>query len=131
MSSASDMPSATKFLVKLIITAVAVSFAIAIVPCMTLPADNAMISIFALSLFLALINITIKPILQWLSLPLSVLTVGVFAVVVNTAMLYLAVWCADTFFMANITINGFWLAFAASIIISIATWILSNVASLD
>lgn len=125
------MPSVSKFLVRWVVTAIAVSFAIALVPCLVLPADNAMVAIIVLSAFLAIINVTIKPILQWLSLPLSILTVGVFALVVNTALLYLAVWCANTFFYADIAITSFWLAFAASIIISIATWILSNVASLD
>lgn len=125
------MSGASKFIVRWVITAVAVSFAIALVPCLVLPADNATVAIMVISAFLALINVTIKPILQALSLPLSILTVGIFALVVNTAMLYLAVWCASTFFFLDVYITNFTSAFIACIIISIATYILSNVTALD
>ena len=126
------MGNTAKFLVRWIITTIAVSFAIALVPCINMPmGDQTMIIIMVISAFLAIINVTIKPILQALSLPLSILTMGIFAIVVNTAMLYLAVFCASSLFYLDISITSFGMAFAASIIISIATWILSNVAALD
>lgn len=126
------MGKTAKFLVRWIVTAIAVSFAIALVPCIQLPiGDQTMMAIMILSAFLAIINVTIKPILQALSLPLSILTVGIFAVVINTAMLYLAVYCASTLFHLDMSITSFGMAFVASIVISIATWILSNVTSLE
>lgn len=118
----------SSFLIRLIVTAVAVSFAIALVPGMafTSGSDDLFLNILAVSLFLALINVCLKPILQLLSLPITILTLGLFALVVNTALLYLAAWCAATFLGVTLSIGSFGAAFFASIIISIATWLISQ-----
>ena len=69
------------FLVRVIITAIAVSFAITLVPCITFESDSSLTaSIFVLSMFIALINASIKPLLQVLSLPITILTLGLFSV---------------------------------------------------
>ena len=120
------------FLVRTVITAIAVSFAITLIPCITFNNSNdLMINILGLSVFLALINMSIKPILQALSLPITVLTLGVFALVVNTAMLYLAAWCANAFFGMGVSITNFGSAFVASILISIATWFINTITDFD
>ena len=49
-------------------------------------------------LVLALVNMSVKPVLQIISLPATVLTLGIFYLVVNTLMLYLAQWVADGIF---------------------------------
>ena len=122
----------TQFLVRWIITAIAVSFAITIVPCITFASTNDLtVNILVFSVFLALINMSIKPLLQALSLPISVLTLGLFALVINTAMLYLAAWCASTFFGIGATITDFGSAFVASILISIATWFINTITAFD
>ena len=120
------------FLVRTIITAIAVSFAITLIPCITFNNTNdLMVNIVGFSVFLALINMSLKPLLQVLSLPISVLTLGVFALVVNTAMLYLAAWCASTFFGMGVTISDFSSAFVVSILISIATWFINSITDFD
>lgn len=122
----------TNFLVRLIITAIAVSFAITLIPCITFDSDNGlMANIFMFSAFLALVNMSIKPLLQALSLPITVLTLGLFALVVNTAMLYLAAWCANTFFHIGASISDFGSAFVVSILISIATWLINTITDFD
>ncbi|MEG1831669.1 MAG: phage holin family protein, partial [Raoultibacter sp.] len=78
-------------------------------------------------LILALINQTIRPILHLLSLPISCLTLGIFALVVNTAMLYLAQWIANGIFQVGFIIDTFGSAFVASIVISIVSAILNSV----
>ena len=124
--------SATRFLVRWIITAIAVSFAITLVPCITFSSDNSlMASVFLFSMFLSLINVSIKPLLQALSLPITILTLGIFAIVVNTAMLYLAAWCATAFFGMGVTISDFGSAFLVSILISVATWFINTITAFE
>ncbi len=121
-----------QFLVRLVITAIAVSFAITLIPCITFESTNELtVDILVLSGFLALINMSIKPLLQVLSLPISILTLGVFALVVNTAMIYLAAWCATTFFGIGVTISDFGSAFVLSILISVATWFINTITAFD
>lgn len=120
------------FLVRVIITAIAVSFAITLVPCITFESDSSLTaSIFVLSMFIALINASIKPLLQVLSLPITILTLGLFALVVNTALLYLAAWCATTFFGIGVVISDFGSALAVSVLISIATWFINTITAFD
>lgn len=122
----------SQFLVRVIITAIAVSFAITLIPCITFQGtESLMADIFVLSLFLAIINSSIKPALQALSLPISVLTLGLFALVINTAMLYLAAWCSTTFFGIGVTISDFGSAFVVSLLISIATWFINTITAFD
>lgn len=123
---------ATRFLVRWIITAIAVSFAITLIPCITFNSDNSlMANVFLLSMFLALINTSIKPLLQALSLPVTILTLGLFALVLNTALLYLAAWCASALFGIGATISDFGSAFVVSILISVATWFINTVTAFD
>ena len=116
------------FLIRWIVTALAVGIAIALVPGLSFStgSEHLFLNIVAVSLFLALINASIKPLLQTLSLPITFLTLGIFALVVNTAMLYLAAWLAGTLFGVTLVISSFGSAFIASIIISIATSIISG-----
>ena len=81
------------FLIRWLVSAIAVAAAVWIVPGIELIGGNsAWIGIVIFALILSLINISIKPILQILSLPISVLTLGIFYLIVNTLMLYLAAW---------------------------------------
>ena len=122
----------SRFLVRWIITAIAVSFAITLIPCITFESNNELTAnIFLFSLFLALINVSIKPLLKALSFPITVLTLGLFALVLNTAMLYLAAWCASTFFGMGVVISDFGSAFVASILISVATWFINTITAFD
>lgn len=120
------------FLVRWIITAIAVSFVMFLVPGISIPnADDTWVGITVFSLFLALINVSIKPLLQILSLPISILTLGLFALVVNTALFYLAAWCCTNLFSIPVYIASFGTAFIASILVSIVTGIVSSMANLN
>ena len=88
--------------------------------------DSAWVAIAIFALFLSLIDISIKPILQLLSLPVSVLTLGLFYLVVNTLLLYIAAWLANGIFQAGFYIDGFGWAFLASIVISIVSALLNS-----
>ena len=116
------------FVLRWIVTAVAVAAAVWVVPGIEVSsATESWVGVAVFSLFLALLNMSIKPILQILSLPITCLTLGFFCLVVNTLMIYLASWLADSLFGASIVIDSFSSAFVASIVISVVSAILGSI----
>lgn len=110
------------FIIRWLVTAIAVGVAVWIVPGMDLLGGaDAWVGIAVFGLVLSLVNISIKPLMQLLSLPISVLTLGIFYLVVNTLMLYLAAWLANGIFQVGLAIDSFGSAFVASIVISIVS----------
>ena len=85
-----------------------------------LPSDG-ITGIIVLGLILALVNTSLKPIVQILSLPLTFMTFGIFYLIVDTLMLYVAGWLSNGLFNVGVGIAGFGSAFLASIIISIVS----------
>ena len=71
---------------------------------------------------LGIANAILKPILALLTLPLILLTVGLFYFVLNVAMLALAEWIAPDF-----SISGFWTYVGATIVVWLVNWILNTV----
>ena len=65
-------------------------------------------------IILALINTFIKPLLQIISFPITVLTLGLFALVINALLLMLAGWITPGF-----EVDGFWSALFGSILLSL------------
>ena len=114
------------FLIRWIATAVAVGVAVWIVPGITTVGSNATIAIVAGALVLSFINAVLKPIVQTISFPLSVLTLGVFYLIVNALLLELAAWASTGIFGSGIAITSFGSAFFGSIIISIVSAIVNG-----
>lgn len=73
-----------------------------------------------------LANALVKPILKLFSLPLIMLTLGLFMVLVNAAVLQLAVWLSGPDVLdLGLTSDGFfWTTFWASIIVSVVGWLI-------
>ncbi len=76
------------------------------------------------ALFLGLINVIIKPILVILTLPINILTLGLFTFVINALLILLASSVIQGF-----SVSGFWIAMLFSIILSIFTYLLNMVFS--
>jgi putative membrane protein len=70
------------------------------------------------ALLLGIVNAIVRPIAVILTLPLTLLTLGLFLLVVNAAMLGLV-----AAFLPGFSISGFWPAFWAAIVVSIVSWI--------
>lgn len=120
------------FILRWIITAVAVAAAVWLVPGVEVSsATESWVGIAVFALLLSLLNLSIKPILQFLSLPITCLTLGIFYLIVNTLMLYLAAWIATGLFDTGIVISSFGSAFVASIVISIVSAILNSITGAD
>lgn len=120
-----------KFVPRWIVASLACGLATWIVPGMGVIGGTAVFSIAALGLALALVESCIKPILELLSLPLTVLTLGIFHLILNALVLELAAWFANGLFGAGIFISGFFSAFLAAIIVSIASGIFGVVIDRD
>ena len=75
--------------------------------------DN-FISAMFVCIILALVNTFIKPLIQIIALPVTILTLGLFSLVINALMLMLAGWIAPGF-----EVEGFLSALIGSILLSI------------
>ena len=73
------------------------------------------------ALLLGVVNAVVRPLLIILTLPATILTLGLFLLVINAAMLGLVAWMFE-----NFTIDSFWSALLGSIIISVTGWIASK-----
>lgn len=111
------------FLVRWAILAVAVWIAAEIVGGIHLEGWE---STLIVALILGLLNMFIKPLLWFLSLPAIVLTLGLFLLIVNTAILGLTAWISGKFDRIDFAIDGFWDAFWGALIITIVSWILGG-----
>ncbi|MFZ5815737.1 MAG: phage holin family protein [Bacillota bacterium] len=70
---------------------------------------------------LSLLNLTVRPILKLLSLPITCLTFGLFALVINALMMMLT-----SHLVVGFTVGGFWNAVLASIIYAVASSLLHS-----
>ena len=120
------------FIIRWLVTAIAVGVAVWIVPGIeVIGGTEAWVAIAIFGLILALINISVKPIMQVLSLPITVITLGIFYLIVNTFMLYVAAWLANGIFQVGFVIATFGSAFVASIVISIVSGIMNAIVGKD
>ena len=74
-----------------------------------------------LAVFLAIINVVLKPILIILTLPINILTLGLFTLVINAILVLLASWAIHGF-----QVSGFWIAMLFSVVLSIVSYLLSK-----
>ena len=114
------------FIIRWIVTAVAAGVAVWLVPGITTVGSNSTIAIAVIALILSLINVSLKPLLQTLSLPITVITLGIFYLVVNALLLELAAWAATGIFGSGIQVNGFGSALVGSIIISVVSALVNS-----
>jgi putative membrane protein len=84
--------------------------------------------IFIVAVVFGLVNAFIKPVVQILSIPLYILTLGLFHVVVNALMLYITAEITEHTTHWGLQIDHFWwTAIWAAIVLSIVSWVLSLV----
>ena len=82
-------------------------------------------SLLATAAIFGVVNALITPVVKLIGCPLSMLTLGLFSLVINAGMLALTVWIANAFDL-KVTIDGFWAAFFAALIVTIVSWFLST-----
>ncbi|MCC3652781.1 MULTISPECIES: phage holin family protein [Streptomyces] len=114
----------TNFVVKTLANAAALAVAIWLLKDITLTGDSTggkTLALFLVALIFGVVNIVVKPVVQLLSLPLFVLTLGLFTLVVNALMLMLTSWLADLVDLP-FHVEGFWTAVLGGLIISVVSW---------
>src|SRR3990170_3125641 len=77
-----------------------------------------------LGLIFGLINALLRPVITFLTCPVILLTLGLFTLVINTGMFYLAGY-VGRFFGIGFEVNSLWSAFLASLIVSLVSIALS------
>jgi putative membrane protein len=84
--------------------------------------------IFVVAVIFGLVNAFIKPVVQILSIPLYILTLGLFHIVVNALMLWITAWITEHTTHWGLAIDHFWwTAIWAAVVLSIVGWMLSLV----
>ena len=73
------------------------------------------------AIVLGILNSILRPILLFLTLPVTILTLGLFALVINTVMVLIAAEIVPGF-----DVSGFWAAFSFSIVLTLVNWFLER-----
>ncbi len=106
-------------LIRLLVNAVALWVVTLVVPGIT---TNGTTGLIIAALILGIVNAILRPILIVLSLPLELLTLGLFTLVIN-ALLF---WLVGALHV-GLFVDGFWPAFWGAIVMAIVSWLLSMV----
>ncbi|WP_187361608.1 phage holin family protein [Phytoactinopolyspora mesophila] len=83
------------------------------------------LTLLVIGLIFALINTFIKPLVQILTLPLFIVTLGLFTFIVNALMLWLTGWVADQLNVPFEVTDFFWSAVLGALVVSFVSWILN------
>lgn len=118
------------FLGRAAITGLALWVVTLVVPGMRFIGGNSTLQtigiVFVVAMIFGLVNAFIKPFVTLLSLPLYILTLGLFHVVVNALMLWITAWITDHTTHWGLQIDHFWwTAIWAAILLSIVGWAFS------
>ncbi|MDA5280403.1 phage holin family protein [Streptomyces sp. NPDC054904] len=115
----------TNFVVKTLANAAALAVAIWLLAGITLDDGSSTgrraATLILVALVFGLVNFIVKPVVKLLSLPLFILTLGLFTLVVNALMLLLTSWLAKQFDL-SFHVDNFWTAILGGLIISIVSW---------
>ncbi|HTM23791.1 MAG TPA: phage holin family protein [Vicinamibacterales bacterium] len=106
-----------RFLLRLILNGVAVFLAANLIPGIAVAGPG---SAFVAGIILGFVNALVRPLLILLTLPFTILTLGLFIFIVNAVCLALVAWLVPGF-----SVHGFGAALLGSIFISLVSWILS------
>jgi putative membrane protein len=110
------------FLLRLLINAAALWVAIQLVD--GIEHRGSWWSLLLVALVFGILNASIRPLLKLLSLPVIILTLGLFIFVINALMLLLTGWVSGLFNL-GFYVEGFWDAFFGGLIVSIVSLLLS------
>jgi len=82
---------------------------------------NGLLTALVLAVVLAVINIFLRPVILLLTLPLTIVTLGVSVLVVNTLLIILA-----SYLVPGFNVNNFWWAFLFSVVLTAVNWVLQG-----
>ena len=120
------------FLLRAALTVLALWVVTLIVPGITFVGGSSTLQnvgiIFVVALIFGLVNAIIKPVVQLISIPLYILTLGLIHIVINALMLWITSWITEYTTHWGLFIDDFWwTAIWAAIVLSVVSWLLSLV----
>lgn len=118
-----------KFLIRVIVDALALAAAAWLIDDIKVTEEareDQVLALVIVALIFGVINAFVKPILKLFSLPFIILTLGLFLLVINAALLLLTSWIAGEIGL-GFEVDGFWTAVLGSIVITIVSWVLEAV----
>ena len=111
-----------KIIIGILITAAALWLTTAVVPGIRL--ESSLTSFLIVAVVFGLVNVFVRPVVRLLSLPVTILTLGLFLLVINALMLMLtAGLVGNAMSIAGEGMTKLWWALLGSIVISIATMV--------
>jgi len=113
------------FIIRVAITTFAVWVAVGVIG--GLEFEGSFWNLALIGLILGVINASIKPVLKVLSIPVIVLTLGLFLLIINWAMFAFVVWIAGPDRLdLGLSSTGFWATFFGALIVSVVSWAASS-----
>jgi putative membrane protein len=116
-----------RLIVRILAGAVALAVAAALIDGISVgpgTTSERLVTLLLVAVIFGLVNAIIRPIVRLISLPLFVITLGLFTFVVNALMLLLTAWIGDQFDLA-FEVDGFWSALLGALVISVVTFALN------
>ncbi|MFT8704123.1 phage holin family protein [Bifidobacterium aquikefiricola] len=98
-----------------------------LLPGIVIIGSSKVLALLSFALFMALINASIKPIVHVLALPITILTLGLAALVINVIFMELASWLSLAIFQTGVYIEGFWWAVFGGFIMMIVNGIVGAI----
>jgi len=83
------------------------------------------VPLLAVALIFGVVNALIKPVFQLVTCPLQLLTLGLFTLIINAAMLGITSWIAEQLAIP-FGVDGFAAAFLGALVISVVSWLLTR-----
>jgi putative membrane protein len=108
------------FLIRLLVTALAAMLSAYLLPGVTIKDFT---TALILALVLAILNLLVKPILIILTLPATILTLGLFLLVINAIIILLA-----SNLVKGFKVDGFWWALIFSLVLTVVSSIMHSIA---
>ena len=108
------------FLIRLFVNALALAAAAWLLPGIRMSGE--FFDVLLVALVFGLLNALLKPFLLFFSIPLLILSLGLFALVVNAVMLLIL-----SSLLSDFDVSGFWTAVLGSIVISVVTMLLGGI----
>jgi putative membrane protein len=109
------------FLLRVVVNALAIMLAASIVPGISV---DGVVPALVGGLLLGLVNAVVRPVLIILTLPITLITLGLFLLVLNGLCFWLVASIVKGFY-----VTGFWSAFLGALIVSIVSWTLTALIS--
>ena len=113
-----------------LINAAALALAARFIPGIDITGDSAWVAVALMAVIFGLVNALIRPLIKFLTCLINMITLGLFTLVINAAMLMLSGWIAQQFAL-GFEVRNFWWALLGALIISMVSFVLNLIFKKD